>query len=114
MATKKKSSGKRFQQQVRKMVHGDLFTSIAVVSILLNILFLVSFLVLTSSDTFDKRFFQSAQNRYCNNISGLEQRAQELGDDKKALQEWEVDCIGKDFKPFYKEALDKYRAKVNQ
>lgn len=83
-------------------------------SVLLNILFFVTILVLTSTDTFDRGLYQASRDRYCENIKGVRERAKELGSEKAAVEEWQVDCIGKDFKPFYKEALDKYQAQLNQ
>ncbi len=110
MSTKKKTPSKSFQARVTKIVEGDIFKSVAIASVLLNILFLVSIFVLTSTSTFDRRFFVSAQNKYCQNVDGIKARAKELGSDKKALQEWEISCVGKDFQPYYNEAVQKYEA----
>lgn len=106
----KKNSAKSVSAKVKKMVQGDIFKSVAIASVLLNVLFLVSVLVLTSTDSFDRRFYQAARDKYCQNVKSVEDRAVELGDDKAAIKEWQTDCIGKDFKPFYKEAVDKYEA----
>lgn len=110
MATKK---SKKISQKVQKIIKGDFLKSIAIASVLLNVLFLVSIFVLTATDTFDRRVYTGARNRYCQNSASVESRAKELGSEKAALQEREIDCIGSKFQPFYKEALDKYRAEVN-
>ena len=46
----------------------------------------------------------------CFSSESFKNRAQELGDKKVAVRERQVDCIGKDFRPFYNEALEKYNA----
>lgn len=109
MATKKKSSKK-----VQKIIKGDIVKSVAIASVLLNILFLVSILVLTATDTFDRRVYVGARTRYCQNEKSIQERAEELGSETQALQEWQVDCVGEEFAPFYKEALDKYQAHLNK
>lgn len=114
MATKKKPQSKAFKQKVKKIVASDVFKSIAAASILLNILFLVVIFVLTSSSTFDRRVYLSARDRYCENSDATKQIAKELGDEKAAAKARQIDCIGKDFEPFYKEALQKYNAQANQ
>ena len=110
MATTKKSQNKKLKQKVLKMVQSDIFKSVAIASVLLNILFFVSLVVVTSTSTFDRELFLSAQERYCNNVEGVRDRAEELGSEQAAVDEWQIDCVGKDFKPFYQEAVDKYRA----
>jgi len=114
MATHKKTQGKKFKQKVQQAVQNDIFTSIAIASVLLNVLFFVSIFVLTSTSTFDRQLYLSAQERYCNNIDGVRDRAKELGSEQAAQDEWQIDCVGKDFKPFYKEAVDKYRAELDR
>lgn len=113
MATKKKTNSKKISQKVREIVQADVFKSIAVASVLLNILFLVTIVVLTSSSTFDHKLYSSARERYCSNKEGFKNRANELGNEKVAARERQIDCIGKDFQPFYKEALDKFQAQTN-
>jgi len=105
-----KKISKKFNKKVSKIVQSDVFKSIAVASILLNILFLISIFVLTSTDTFDRRLFLEARSRYCQNGAGVDRRAEKLGSEKMALEELQIDCIGKDFKPFYNEALKKFDA----
>jgi hypothetical protein len=114
MATKKKTTSKKISNKVTQIVQTDIFRSIAIASVLLNILFLITIVVLTSTATFDRRLYNSARERYCDNTEVLASRAKELGSEKSAAMERQVDCIGKDFKPFYKEALDKYKAQSSQ
>ncbi len=47
--------------------------------------------------------------RYCENTKSLNERIEKLGR-KKAVEDWHIACISEDFKPFYKEAIDKFRA----
>lgn len=113
MATKKKSS-KKFSQKVQNIIKADISRSLAITSILLNVLFLVSILVITSTDTFDRKLFVSSQDRYCSNAAGVQKRVEELGSKEAAAQEWQIDCVGQDFYPYYKEAVDKFRAANNE
>lgn len=110
MSTKKKTSKKSFRKNVMKLMESDIFHSIAIASVLLNILFLVSIFVLTSTDTFDRKFYTSARDRYCANIEGISQRANELGSEDVAIKEWQITCLSPEFKPFYNEALEKFDA----
>lgn len=110
MNKKIKAPSKSFKKRVNRVVESDMFKSIAAASVLLNILFFVCIFVLSSTSTFDHHFFQSARTKYCQNIDGVKSRALELGSDKKALQEWEINCIGKDFRPYFNEAVQKYEA----
>lgn len=120
MATKKKSpkgkkvSNKKFLAKVHHAVQEDVVKSLAIASVLLNVLFLVSIIVLTSTNVFDRGLYTYAQENYCKNIDGVRQRAEKLGSEKAAIDEWQVTCVGKNFEPFYKEAVDKYRAQENQ
>lgn len=109
MATKKKST-KGFKDRVMHVVESDLFTAVAISSVVLNILFMASVFVLTSTDTFNRKFYESSRSKYCNNVEGVIQRSEELGDEKEAVKEWQVTCVSKEFLPFYKEALDKFNA----
>ncbi len=110
MATKKKTTPKKISQKVRAIVQADVFKSVAVASVLLNVLFVITIVVLTSSSTFDHKLYTSARERYCSSSESFKNRAQELGDKNVAARERQVDCIGKDFRPFYNEALEKYNA----
>lgn len=110
MATKKKTSGKSFKKNVTRIMESDIFHSVAIASVLLNILFLVSIFVLTSTDTFDRKFYTSAKNQYCANINAISERATELGSEKAAVKEWQITCVSKEFKPFYTESVEKFNA----
>ncbi len=112
MAQKKSTSSKngRFLRKVHKITETDIFTSIAIVSILLNVLFFASVLVLTSTDTFDDSIYQFVESRYCSNISAVEQRAVELGSETEALREWHINCTTSEFEPYFNEAVEKFDA----
>lgn len=112
MATTKKPT-KAFRRKVKRIVEGDTLKSLAVASILLNILFLVCIFVFTSTNTFDRRFYNAAKDHYCQNIDGVKARAKELGDEKKAIREWEITCISSNFRPYYNEAVEKFDANNN-
>lgn len=110
MATKKKPNKKVIRKKVTKLMESDVFHSIAIVSVLLNILFLVSIFVLSSTDTFDRKFYNSAKTRYCSNVQGIEDRAKELGSEASAVREWQITCVSKEYKPFYNESVEKFNA----
>ena len=111
MAIKKKSSGKALTQRARKIIKGDVKKSVAVASVLLNVLFLISIVVITNVGTFDRNLYTAARDRYCRNEAALITRIQELdGDFDQATREHQIDCIDESFKPFYQEALDKFNA----
>lgn len=110
MASTKKRPNKGFKNRVMRVVESDLFTAVAISSVVLNVLFLASVFVLTSTTTFDRRFYVSSRSKYCQNIDGVIDRAKELGNEKEAVKEWQVTCISEEFSPFYKEALDKFNA----
>ncbi len=108
MATKKPQNN--FRKKVGRVVESDMFLSLAIASVLLNVLFFVSIFVLTSTDTFDRRFYNSSRTRYCANVSGVEERAKELADEKTAVKEWQITCVSTEFKPFYDESVAKFNA----
>jgi hypothetical protein len=112
MAKKKSNSSKngRFLSRVHKITETDIFTSIAIASILLNVLFLVTIFVLSSTDTFDRSVYKSVRSQYCKNVSGVEKRAEELGSEKDALKEWQINCNSAEFQPFFNEAIEKFNA----
>lgn len=113
MAKSSKKSSKRLSAKVKKAVKSDVFTSVAILSILLNVLLLVSVFVLTTNDTYDTKLYNSVRARYCKNVDGVIKRAEELGDSDKALQEWKVNCVSKEFAPYYQEAIKKFQATEN-
>jgi len=120
MTTKKRTSkskpasNKRFLLKVHHAVKEDVIKSTAIASVLLNILFLVTVVVVSSTNIFSRGIYNYTQDKYCSNIEGIKERAEELGNENAAIDEWQISCVGKDFKPFYKEAVDKYRAQNNQ
>lgn len=111
---KKASTKKRFSQKVQNMTKKDIVTSVAVASVLLNILFLVTVLVLTNTDTFSRGVYTSAREQYCKNTAGLKDRAEKIGSTELAVEERNIDCISKDFLPYYNEAVEKYRAQTSE
>lgn len=112
MAQKKSNSSKngRFLRKVHKLTETDIFTSIAVVSILLNVLFFITVIVLTSTNAFDQNVFNFVKSQYCSNITAVEQRAVEFGNELDAIREWEVNCVTGEFQPYFDEAVEKYDA----
>ena len=92
----KKKPNKRFLKKVHQLTERDIFRSVALASIGLNILALVAFFVLTSTSSFDRSLYTSV--------------AEKLGDENAALLEWKVSCISEDYKPFYQESIKKFEA----
>lgn len=111
---KKTTHNKSWWRRVHSIVHADVFKSVAIASLLLNVLFLVSVFVFTSTDTFDRRFYNMSREKYCKNYEGVIERAKELNDEQKALDEWRITCVSSEFKPFYQEAVEKFRARNNE
>lgn len=120
MSTKKKpvkkktSNTKNILNKAQQAVREDIVKSLAITSILLNIFFLTGIIVLSSTNIFNRGLYNYAQENYCKNIDAVVDRAEELGSEKAAIDEWQISCAGKDFKPFLEEAVDKYRALENQ
>jgi hypothetical protein len=110
MAKSSKKSGKRFTNKVHKVVKSDIFTSVAILSIVLNMFLLAGVFVLTSADTYDRSLYESVRVKYCKNVDGVVERSKELGSSADALKEWKVTCLSDEFAPFYKEALKKFEA----
>ncbi len=111
--TSTKNRGK-FLKRVHKMTESDIFASIAIASILLNVFFLISVFVLSNRSTYDTSLYSSVKSRYCKNINGVIDRAESIGNEKDAVDEWKVNCLSKDFKPFFNEAVEKFRAQQAQ
>lgn len=107
-------SSKKLSKKVQKLVKSDLFTSIAIASILFNILALVGLFVLTNTETYDRSVYESVRSKYCKNIDGVVKRAKELNNSKKALTEWKVTCLSEEFSPYYKEAIEKFETSKSQ
>lgn len=76
----------------------------------MNILFIASVFVLSSTDAFDHSVYNSVRSRYCRNINGVVERAQKTGSEDEAISEWQVNCISEDFQPYHQEAVEKFRA----
>ena len=111
--TSTKNRGK-FLTRVHKITETDIFASIAIASILINVFFLVSVFVLSSRSTYDTSVYNSVKTRYCKNIDGVSKRAEAIGNQKDAVDEWKVNCLNDDFKPFFNEAVEKFRASQAQ
>lgn len=114
MTKKKSTKGGRFLKRVHRITETDIFTSIAIVSILMNILFIASLFVLSSTDAFDHSVYNSVRSRYCKNINNVVQRAEETGSEDEAISEWQVNCLSEEFLPYYQEAVEKFRAQPVQ
>lgn len=119
MATKKRSSkksNKRFLSKVHHLTEKDIFKSIAITSILFNILFLAAFLVITNTGSFDRSIYAAVKKQYCKNVDAVRERAEELGEDgaSQAVIEWHVTCLSDQFAPYHTEAVDKFEANLYQ
>lgn len=115
MATKKtksKKPAKRFLTKVHALTEKDIFKSIAITSILFNVLFLAVFLVVTNTSSFDRNIYSAVRSEYCKNIDAVKKRAEKLGDEKAALVEWHVTCISDEFAKYHEEAVTKFKANI--
>lgn len=118
MATKKtarknKKPSKKFLSKVHDLTEKDIFKSIAIASILFNILFMAALVVLSRTDSFDRGLYQGVKSRYCKNLSAVEERANKLGDEKSAIVEWHVTCQSEQFAPYFEEAVTKFKASTD-
>src|SRR5688572_24168475 len=111
MATNKKSSktSKSFIRKVHELSQKDIARSTIIASLLFNVLFFAAIFVITSTDSFDSRLLNIVNERYCQNKKSLSDRVEKLGKER-AIEDWHIACISKDFKPYYQEAIDKFRA----
>lgn len=105
-----KSKSKSASRKIKQIVNSDIFRSVAIVSIVFNVLFLASIFVLTGTDAFDRSVYNSVYNHYCQNVDGVRARATELSSEKAAVKEWQITCVSKEFQPYYKEAIEKFNA----
>lgn len=108
MATKKKVS-KSFLNRVHALTQKDVSHSFIIASLLFNVLFFAGVFVVTSTDTFDAGMLNLVNRRFCQNTKSLNERIEQLGEEK-AIEDWHIACISKEFKPYYKEAVSKFRA----
>lgn len=107
---KKTTKKLRITEKVHSVVKSNIFMSIAIASLAFNIFLFVTLFVLSDSNVFDRKAYSAVRNKYCANVEGVVQRANELGSDSEALREWQITCVSKDFRPFYKEAIQKFEA----
>lgn len=108
----KKKSNKRFLKRVHDLTQKDISRSIIIASLLFNVLFFAAIFVITSTDAFDNRLLSMANRRYCQNAKELNQRIEKVGKEK-AVEDWHVVCVSDEFRPYYKEAIDKFRANIS-
>ena len=114
MTKNKSTKNGRFLTRVHRITETDIFTSVAIVSILMNILFVASLFVLSSTDAFDHNVYSAVRARYCKNINGVVERAEKTGSEDEAITEWQVNCLSEEFQPYYQEAVEKFRAQPLQ
>lgn len=73
---------------------------------------MVGVLVLTNPSTYDREVYENVRTRYCKNIDGVIAEAEEAVDSQAVLAQWKVTCLSDEFLPYYKEALKKFEASV--
>ena len=116
MANKKPS--KTFKSRIWKMTKSDIFTSIAILSIVLNIFLLSAVFVLTNGGTLNQSMLSDLNNRYCSDASSLKTAKQDAAANgqtsKQALQKFEITCKSGNFAPYYNQALHSYQQSQNK
>ena len=107
-----KKNSLKLGKRATKLLKRDLIHSVAMASILLNILFLVGWAVITYGDA-DQEAYDLARNRLCVdnykenlNQAILEASTEDAG--KIAAIEFMVQCVSDDFKPYYENAIETY------
>jgi len=88
----------------------NLFASIAYVSLAINIVFFIIFVMYTSTNHFDGFALRQAKENYCvdNYQENLNVRSEEFGDPTLAIALMEVECQSGDFLPYLEDAQTKY------
>lgn len=108
----KKKSSFKLGKRAAKIVKQDLIHSLAIASVVLNILFLVGWAVIINGDT-DQQLYDTARDRLC--VDNYEENLQKaIGDadneaaGKVAAVELSVECVSEEFKPYYESAISTY------
>lgn len=107
-----KKNSLKLGKRAAKLLKRDLLHSVAMASILLNILFLVGWAVVTYGDA-DQEAYDLARNRLCvDNYSKNLQKAVKDSTTTEAAQvaalEFKIQCVSDDFKPYYENAIETY------
>lgn len=111
MAAKKKSSFK-LGKRAAKLVRQDLLHSVAIASVVLNILFLVGWAVIINGGS-DRELYDTARERLCvenydENIARVINEAEDDAAATTAVTEFTIECVGDDFEPYYESAINTY------
>lgn len=107
MATKKKKTTKSSNSRLRRIhqiVQENTVESIAIVSIFLNLFFIIGLVLFQTSPAFEKKVFKYTYEHYCLGDSALQY-------DKENTQEvafYEVMCKQGDFTQYWNQALQEY------
>lgn len=116
MANKKPS--KTFKSRIWKATKSDIFTSLAILSIVLNIFLLSAVFVLTNGGTLNQSILSDLNNRYCDDTSSLQTAINHAANNgetsKQAQQKYEITCKSGNFAPYYSQAIHSYQQSQNK
>lgn len=112
----KKKSAFKLGKRAQKIVKKDLIHSLAIASVVLNILFLVGWAVITNGSS-DQEFFETARTRLCvdnyqDNLNRVISDAENEDAAKLAALELSIQCVDEDFQPFYENAISSYTQNI--
>lgn len=91
-------------------MRGDVFASIAMVSLLFNLFFLIGVVMYNSTNNLDEAAYNSAYANLCdkNYSSNLAERQEEAGNSKQAKDVFNAYCRTGEFTEYFDEAVNSY------
>jgi hypothetical protein len=104
--------------KVRKLTKDNIFTSVAIASIVCNILLLCIVYVATRPDTVDYALYNGIRSHFCSNknaYNNLLKTADKNGESRQTAQEkYELACNSGNFAPYYQQAVSSYEQAQNK
>lgn len=100
------------KNKVRKLTKENVFTSVAIASIVCNLLLLSIIFVVSRPDTVDYSLYNGIRNHYCNNSNSygnMLKAASKSGESSQmAREKFEIACNSGNFAPYYQQAVSAY------
>lgn len=102
---------KKLTKKVKSIIHLDLIGSIAVVSVCMNIFFLVAIGIYVTTNSLDKAVYEQSQLQYC--IENYEENLVDFMKNNDANPElarlyFEVECNQGDYSDYQDKAVQQY------
>ena len=101
---------KKLTKKIKGLIKRDMWVSVAAVSILLNLFFVVGAVLFATTSSLDSAVYRAGYNNLCdkNYAENLNDRMNDEKDEAKALRDFEVLCLRGDFEPYYLNAVEAY------